>query len=277
MVELDPFVLRRAMWLRHIRWLSAAELPDLAMLAENLTEVHFAAGEIVSAAGVPPCALHFVIDGELGTDGRRWGPGGVVCALEVFAQRPLTQSLLAVKDARTLQLTSTDLVEILEDNFAILRAALRGFADGMPQPPPLASLPVLGDPLGFVERLVLLRDQPTFNGARLDALAELAHASQEVRFAPGNAVVRLGDPAVSSLVIVEGSLIGPEGALGPGHTIGALETLAERPYRATIEARTSVRALESSASAIFDVLEDHTDLGMAMLASFASTLADLHA
>jgi CRP-like cAMP-binding protein len=61
--------------------------------------------------------------------------------------------------------------------------------------------------------------------------------------------------------------------LGPGHTIGALETLAERPYRATIDAATPVRALESSANAIFDVLEDHTDLGMAMLASFAATLS----
>jgi len=277
MVELDPFVLRRALWLRHVRWLTAADLPDLALLAENLTEVHFAAGEIVAAAGVAPCALHFILDGEVGIDGRRWGPGSVVGALEVFARRPLTNSLLAIQDTRTLQLTSNDLFEILEDNFAILRAALRGFADGMPPPPPLISLPVLGDPLGFVERLTLLRDQPTFVGARLDALAELAHASQEVRFAAGSAVVRLGDPAISSFMIVEGTLIGPHGDIGPGHTIGALETLAERPYRATIEARTPVRALESSANAIFDVIEDHPDLGMAMLASFASTISEHHA
>jgi len=277
MVELDPFVLRRAMWLRHVRWLTSAELGDLALLAENLSEVRFAAGELVSAAGVTPPAIHFVIDGELGIDGRRWGPGGVVGVLEVFADRPLAHSLLAIKETRTLQLTAADVIEILEDNFAMMRAALRGFADGMPAPPPFAILPPLGDPLGFVERLTLLRDQPTFAGARLDALAELANASQEVRFAAGSPLVRLGDPAVSSFVIVDGSLIGPQGVLGPGHTIGGLEMLAERPYRATIEARTAVRALESSASAIFDVLEDHTDLGMAMLASFASTMADLHA
>lgn len=277
MVELDPFVLRRALWLRHVRWLTAAELPDLALLAENLSEVHFTAGQIVAPAGVAPCALHFIIDGEIGFDGRRWGPGSVVGALEVFARRPIANALLAIQDTRTLQLTSGDLFEILEDNFAMMRAALRGFADGMPPPPPLASLPPLGDPLGFVERLTLLRDQAAFRRARLDALAELAHASQEVRFAAGSAVVRLGDPAVSSFVIVEGTLAGPQGLLGPGHTIGALETLAERPYRATIEARTPVRALESSANAIFDVLEDHTDLGMAMLASFASTMSEAHA
>jgi CRP-like cAMP-binding protein len=277
MAELDPFVLRRAMWLRHVRWLSAAELPDLALLAENLTEVHFAAGELVSAAGVMPCALHFVIHGELGIDGRRWGPGSVVSALEVFARRPLAHSLLAIEDTRTLQLTSSDLFEILEDNFAILRAALRGFADSMPPPPPVIALPPLGTPLGFVERLSLLRDQPTFAGARLDALAELAHASQELWFAEGTPIVRIGDPAASSFIILDGSVMGPQGLLGPGHTIGAFETLAERPYRATVEARTPVRALENSANAIFDVLEDHTDLGMAMLASFATTMSELYA
>jgi CRP-like cAMP-binding protein len=276
MVELEPFVLRRALWLRHVRWLAATELTDLALLAENLSEVHFAAGQIVAPAGVAPCALHFILDGEVGFDGRRWGPGGVVGGLEVLARRPLAHALLATQDARTLQLASADLFEILDDNFAMLRAALRGLADGMPPPPPLA-VSALGDPLGFVERLTLLRDQPTFRGARLDALAELAHASQEVRFAATSAVVRDGEPAVSAFLIVEGTLVGPEGALGPGHTLGALELLAERPYRATIEATTPVRALETSANALFDVLEDHTDLGMAMLASFATTLSELHA
>jgi CRP-like cAMP-binding protein len=272
MVELDPLVLRRAIWLRRIRWLATADLSDLALIAENLTEVQLAAGEIVATAGVPPCALHFVIDGELGTDGRRWGAGGVVLALEAFARRPVAASLLAICDSRTLQLSTADLAEILEDNFAILRAALRGFASAVPAPTRLPARPPLGDPLGFVERLTLIRDQPMFSRARLDALAELAGASQEVRFVPGSAVVRVGDPAASAFVIVDGALASPDGALGPGHTIGSIEMLAERPYPATIQAVAPVRALETSASALFDVLEDHADLGIAMLASFAATL-----
>jgi CRP-like cAMP-binding protein len=113
-----------------------------------------------------------------------------------------------------------------------------------------------------------------YRGARLDALAALAHASSEVRFARGTQIVRAGEVALSSFVIIEGSLAGPDGELGPGHAVGALETLADLPHPATLEARTPVRALESSAGAIFDVLEDHSDLGMAMLASFAGALAD---
>src|SRR5690349_16772150 len=113
MVELDPFVLRRALWLRHVRWLTNAELPHLALLAENLTEVRFAAGQIVLPADASPGALHFVLEGEIGVDDHSWGPGGVVGALEVLAGIPVARSLLAVQDTRTLQLTSSDLFEIL--------------------------------------------------------------------------------------------------------------------------------------------------------------------
>jgi CRP-like cAMP-binding protein len=272
----DPFVLRRVLWLRQFPWLGEAELPEVAMLAENLTEVRFAAGAVVAPAHARPPAVHFVVEGELANATRTWGPRTIVGALEVLAKRPLVQEVVAVRESRTLQLAETDVAEILEENFGVLRAALRGLAHGMPRtlarviaPPPLA------DPLGFVDRLMLLRTQPAYGGARLDALAALAHASAEVRFAPGTQIVRLGEPAVASFVIIEGWLAGPDGDLGPGHAIAALETLADLPHPATLESRTAVRALESSAGAIFDVLEDHSDLGIAMLAGFAGALADL--
>lgn len=271
----DPFVLRRVLWLRQFPWLLEAELPEVTMLAENLTEVRFAPGAVVAPAHIRPPAVHFVVEGELATASRTWGPRNVVGALEILAKRPVLEEVVAVRESRTLQLAESDVGEILEENFGVLRAALRGLAYGMPRtharppvPPPLA------DPLGFVERLILLRTQPTYRGARLDALAALAHASSEVRFAPGTQVVRFGQPALASLVIIEGWLAGPDGDLGPGHAIGALETLADLPYPATLESRTKVRALESSATAIFDVLEDHSDLGIAMLASVAADLME---
>lgn len=274
----DPFVLRRVMWLRQVPWLGEADLPEVAMLAENLTEVRFAPGAVIAPAHVRPSALHFVVEGELANASRTWGPRSVVGALEILAKRPIVEEVVAMRETRTLQLAEADVAEILEENFGVLRAALRGLAHGMPRthaqpvaPPPLA------DPLGFVDRLILLRAQPTYSGARLDALSALAHASSEVRFAPGTQIVREGERAMSSFVIIEGSLTGPDGELGPGDTIGALETLADLPHPATLESRTPVRALESSASAIFDVLEDHSDLGIAMLASFAGVLADRRA
>ena len=277
MAELDPFVLRRVLWLRQLSWLAAAELADLAVLADNLIEQRFARGALVLPGGLPPSALHVVIEGELAFGPHTWGPRRVVGALEVLARSPMRAPVVATRETRTLQLAGGDVREILEENFGILRAALRGMATALPEVRPARPPRELGNPLGFVDRLILLRDQPAFAGAHLDALASLAHASHEVDIPSGVPIVRAGEPAVSSFVIVEGTALGPEGALGPGSTIGALATLAEMPHPATIHATSRVRALESGASALFDVIEDHTDLGMAMLASFASTLAGPHA
>jgi CRP-like cAMP-binding protein len=216
-----------------------------------------------------------VIEGELANATRTWGPRTVVGALEILAKRPIVEEVVAMRESRTLQLAEPDVGEILEENFGVLRAALRGLAHGMPRTHARAvAPPPLGDPLGFVDRLILLRAQPTYSGARLDALAALAHASSEERYAPGTQIVRSGEPAMSAFVIVEGFLDGPDGELGPGHAFGALETLADLPHPATLESRTMVRALESSAGAMFDVLEDHTDLGIAMLASVAADLME---
>jgi len=276
MVEADPFVLRRVMWLRSLRWLACTELADLVLVADNLTEVRHASGALVLASEAHPGALHLVVDGELASGAHTWGPRSLVAALEVLARRPMIAPVIATCETRTLQLHAGDAREILEENFGILRAALRGLADRIP-PIPAAHLPVsLPDPLGFVERLTILRRQLIFGGARLDALAGLAHASQEVRIARGMALVIGGRPAHASFVILDGVANGPRGALGPGHAIGALETLAELPYPATIDARTPLRALETGAAAIFDVLEDYPDLGVAMLAGFATMLAGAH-
>jgi CRP-like cAMP-binding protein len=273
MVELDPFVLRRVLWLRQLRWLACAELADLVLVAGNLIEARHAAGALVLAPAVYPGALHLVVDGELAAGTQTWGPRSVVAAVEVLARRPLDAPVIATRESRTLQLPAGDARDILEENFGLLRAALRGLADRLPAVP-AACIPLpLPDPLGFVERVMILRGQLMFAGARLDALAGLAHGSHEVRFRPGMALATGGEPALASFVILDGVASGPRGELGPGDAIGVLETLAELPYPETIDARTSLRALETGAPAIFDVLEDHPDLGVAMLAGLASALA----
>ena len=81
----DPFVLRRVLWLRQFPWLHEAELREVTMLAENLTEVRFAPGAVVAPAHVRPPALHFVIEGELANATRTWGPRNVVGAVEILA------------------------------------------------------------------------------------------------------------------------------------------------------------------------------------------------
>ena len=259
--------------LRQLRWLACAELVDLALVADNLTEVRHAAGALVLASAVRPGAIHLVVDGELASGSKTWGPRMMVAALEVLARRPLTAPVVATRESRTLQLPAGAARGLLEENFGILRAALRGLADHLPATLPARIPDLLPEPLGFIERLMILRHQPAFAAASLDALAGLAQTSREVRFPSGTALVEGGQAAQATFVILDGAANGPRGELGPGHAIGALETLAGLPYPATIEARTPLRALETGAPAIFDVLEEQPDLGVAMLAGFAAALA----
>jgi CRP-like cAMP-binding protein len=140
---------------------------------------------------------------------------------------------------------------------------------------PLAA-PV-ADPLGFVDRLILLRRQPPFATARVDALAMLARALEEVLFPAGAIVTRCGESATAAYIIVEGSLqaIDADGLtriLEAGDTISSLETLADLTHAFTVQARTPVRALKHPATAIFDVVEDHADLGLTMIRGFAREL-----
>lgn len=282
MRDMTPFLLRRMLALRQFPMLADAELGELAMLAENLIEATFAPGQIVAPAGVRPSALHLVVSGELASpsEGRTWGPRHAFGTLEVLARRALTGPVIATRPTQTLQLLSSEITEVLDENFGVLRAAVQGLSARMIA---LVRLPQISvpevTPLGLVDRLIVLRQQAPFAHARLDALAMLAHASEELSFPAGAVVARRGELATATLVVVEGALHARRNdsdaaTLGPGQAIAPFETLAELPHPATLEATTAVRALASTATAIYDTIEDHTDLGLAMIRAFATTLLD---
>jgi CRP-like cAMP-binding protein len=269
--------------LRQFPLFETVDLDELATIAENLVETTIPAGTVMAAAGTPLRAVHLILDGTIATrpPGQTWKARQVYGALEVFANRGVTHTAVAETDVHTLQLSSTDIGEVLEDNFGVLTTALRELAGRLlavapPQPRSLGARAT--GPLGLVERLILLRQQLPFAGARLQALATLAHACDEVTWPAGTVIARAGEPATSAYVIIEGSAIatrdGTSHVLEAGAPIGHLETLAGVQHSATIHTTQPVRALRSGASAILDVLEDHTDVGLAMMATFASALLD---
>jgi CRP-like cAMP-binding protein len=286
MHDLDARGLRRMLRLRQFPLFESTDLDELATIAENLVETTIPAGTVIATAGSRPRCLQLILDGliESSPAGQSWHARQVYGALELFAGRDVTRTALAATDVRALQLSADDLGEVLEDNFGVLVATLRELAGRLlvasPPAPRTTPLSTPG-PLGLVERLIVLRQQLPFVGARLQALATLAHASEEVTWRPGSVIVRAGEPATCGLVVLEGYANVRRGdrarVLEAGAQIGHLETLAGREHLATVEAVTPVRALRSSASAIFDILEDHTDVGLAMMATFAAALLDASA
>jgi CRP-like cAMP-binding protein len=284
MPDLQPHGLRRVLHLRQFRWFESADLDELATIAENLVERTIPAGTVIATAGSRLYGVHLIRSGRIETDppGQTWGPRQAFGALEVFANREATHSVIAATDLETLYMSSTDIGEVLEDNFGVLLATLRELAIrvaafGHAAPRPVAPLAPT-TPLGLVERLILLRQQLPFTSARLQALATLAHASDEVTWPAHTVVTRAGEPATSGFVLVDGSVVATRGdgsrVLEAGSPFGHLETIAGLAHGATIETATAVRALRSDAAAILDVLEDHTDVGLAMLATLAGALLD---
>jgi CRP-like cAMP-binding protein len=127
---------------------------------------------------------------------------------------------------------------------------------------------------------MLLRQQPAFAAAPLESLAALAHVSEEVALPAGTLVAHAATVGTSSYVILEGtsSALGASGVsrrLGPGDSIGHLEALAGHPHEETIVVVEAMRALKVDVSRVFDIIEDHTDFGRAILAVLADGLLEV--
>ncbi len=215
-------------------------------------------------------------------DGRSWGPREMFGELEAFAGRGHAARAVAATETRTLLLSASDLAEIVEDNFGVLIAVVRDLAARLLANRPRArviALPRAAPGLGLVERLIALRQLAPFVGARLQGLAMLAHSSEEVTWAPGATVARAGELASGFALVLDGALLvqepgGATSELAAGQAFGGLETLAGVGHGATLVAAGPVRALSSSATAMFDVLEDHPDIAMSMIGVFARGLLD---
>lgn len=298
MSERSPDTIQRLLTLRQYPGFAAADLGELATIAENVEEVTFPAGAIVAPAGrVPP--LQLVIDGRIeaarpGGTIAAWGRKQVFGVLEVMAGRPITTAAVATEETRTYQLGAVDFADLLEDNFGLLSSARRALArqlmalDRFGAPRPVVARGVGGSTgavvptvraRGLVDRLVALRRQFPLSTGRVQALAALAAASREITWSPGAPVTEAGQCADGLLVILEGAArtTGPARTWSlrcAGQAIGTLETLAERPYGETTTALAPLRALHCPATALLDVTEDHVELALGMVAQLAGELLD---
>jgi len=277
--------IQRLLDLRTIDGFEDAELSDLNSLAENVTERTFEPGTLVTGPRARTAAIYIVLEGRLtGASGRTWGPAEVCGSLEAMGRRRMSEDVFAEERTRTLQLSAAAFREILEDNYGLLtsvRRALGRQLHDLPMTFETFDMPeVVGEmPLGMVERLILLRRRMPFGRGRIEALSTLAQAAEEVRLPAGAELAVVGEPVVATLVILEGRVRVTRGAttvvVGPGYVVGALESLGELPHGTTSVALTPVRALRCPSSVMFDVLEDHTDLALAMIESLAAALVDL--
>ncbi len=281
--------MRRLLLLRQFPALAGVELTELAMVADNAVEVTFAAGSVLATAGAKVPALHLVTDGRIearrGEELEVWGARRVFGLLEVLADRAAAVTAIAAVGTRTLRVAAADAIEVLEDNFGLQRAMMcelaRRLLAASPMPTGSQAVPVhaAAGPLSLVERIIALRQHVLFARGALQPLAAIAHDAEEVSWLPGAVIARAGDLAQGTTILLDGAVRAledgkPATALGPGDTIGALETLAGAAFTRTLEAASPVHALVCPAASMVDVLEDYPELGLLIIGTLAGVLLD---
>ena len=276
MLEDLPGSVRRVLSLRQFGPLADVELGELATLAENLVETTLLHGNRIVAAGARMPALHLIVDGKIESGGASWGPREMFGLLEVLAREPADAPAIATVDTRVFRISAGDARELLEDNVGVLRAVLgelagkmleggHDFEFGAPAAP-------FGDRMTLVERLIALRQHSPFTGARLQALTTVAQLVEQRRWQPGERVVEAAAPAETMVFVLDGVLRAGPRRIQPGGAVGALEAFANVPHAVAVEAETSTSTLVCPVVALQDVLDDHADLGLAMLGTLSKRL-----
>jgi CRP-like cAMP-binding protein len=302
----DAADLERALWIRSLLG-EGEEVADSAALAQRMDKRFVAQGEYLYRVGSSADRVYFILTGaislvRLGIGTREFGPRGVLGLIDASLGRPHAFDAIAREDTAVLELNIEDWFEFLEDNFALTCRIVRGLARRLPPsspPRPDLSRPTaflhkkrrtlgggenrrasLGPTLdlSFVERLAVLRACPALGGARIQALARLAHFA-EMLFIGAGEMRRLEAPAlyvvetgrvVSTTTDKEGNSWQEE--TRPGGAVAGLGLLEPGPFACELTAVEPSTLFRIPTERIFDVMEDHFSVALSLLAHTAAEL-----
>lgn len=283
-------VVDRVLYFRGHPAFAGLGLEPLLSLARRCASATLAAGESTPRASNRDLdTVLFVTAGELEVEWKS-GPSTVQAGdsaglMHVLANRAPPRSR-AAEATEAIGLTREDLEEVLEHRFEILLSILgwicRESLDLMAVLAPGHVLhgsrhPEEPGPKAtsmFARRLAALAQSSWFPGEHLDALAELAVHIEEVELAAGHRLWGPGDSADYFYVITSGSVKCASGPSwhchgGEGVTVGEFEALAGLPRRFEAEAQMPVSALRVYTGSFLDILEDHPQMAVAVLAILA--------
>ena len=259
-------------------------------LTSVVEEEDLRAGQTLFYAGDPPDYLYFLQSGRIRMS--RPGSGSwiyegrwVLGSFDVLLDKPRTRTATALSDFHIMRIRSEAWIELLEDSFPIARMAFINMAHNVAQleesvpnswlerPPIVPQLPLQPGRLSLVERLAILMDAPRMRGAGVQTLADLAAIAEEVTFAPGQTILVSGAIRDRVFYIVEGEVIANrknpdiERIFRPGSVACGAGAIVVPAWEA--RALTKVRALTFRGEDWFDLAEEHFDIVLASLASFA--------
>jgi CRP-like cAMP-binding protein len=264
---------------------------DLLALAEHANARRYRARDPILVEGEPIANVYVLTEGHVRierdnqvlADLRERGHIGLISLL---AGQP-SPSAVALSDSLALEVPASVITVTAHERFDIARNSVRLIAAELLSR--RNQLPVLPDgvvpdigvlrprALTLVERMFRIRQVGPFANANMDAVAELAKHSREVRFEPGTRLWGIGDAAPWALRIDYGLVDcenerGERAVVGAGFTLGALDGVAgaRRSYSAVT--KTLVVGLELRTAIQLAVLEVHPTLAQELRKTLAMLL-----
>lgn len=264
---------------------------ELAVLAAIARERTFGAGETMHSPGKPVQAFHLVFRGQVqiyrnGKPTQLLGPRSSVGGLAALAGDMNGTHAVALEGVLALEIDADDMDDVFEDHFSMIQAIIGSLAGTLrsvqmqmgggaafESARKVAQIST-ARPLTLVDKMFALRSATNFAEASMEALANMAQGMTERRYAPGDRLWRVGERADYSVLLITGVVeCEADGVkpftFGPGYYVGGLDSLSHSDRWYGCRAVSDVVALVLERQKLFDVLEDHTDMGIQMMRSLA--------
>jgi len=257
-----------------------------------LDEQRVRAGQVLWAGGKAVESLYFMHQGRvrLTREGAapwtfegRWFLG----SFEGHLGRPASRQAVAVTDLNALKIRRRAWLDLLEDSFDLTRRGIVSAATTVarldervaavvpvtPRVHTLTTRPKRA--LNAIERLAFLTEVEMARGAGVQALADLAAASHEVRLNDGNVLLRPGEGREYLYLIVDGRLEAAwqspqmKRRYTTGDVVGGAAALSEAANDWEAKALSAARLLAVPIEAWFDLMEEHFELAHSTFAFLA--------
>jgi CRP-like cAMP-binding protein len=270
-----------------------------------LEEDEVRADEVLFSVGDTPEFLYFMREGRVRLVGktqrtRRQLEGRHVFGLtDGLLDRSRTQTALAMTNLYLMKVRIEAWLELLDDSFELARASVLHLAHSVAQLEErldtvqgardrLATRGIVLGPghlprghLNVIERLALLMDVALLRGGGVQALSDLAGASQEVHFDRGVTIFDSGAPRDRVFIVVEGEIeVSREGPdlvrrAGPGEIVCGAAAFGESAVAWTARGAKRGRALAFRVDDWFDLMEEHFDMVRSALSALSSRREEL--
>ena len=202
---------------------------------------------------------------------------------------PAARSAIALKDFDALRMPRRAWFRLLADSFTLTHRSIVGAATTVAQledrlpPAPAKTSPTgsagssrhVNQPLGVLGRLAALAELEGARDVGVQALADLAAASDEVALEEGDPLFGVGDSHSHLFLVAAGAV---EAARrepdivrrhGPGKLVGGAAALCERIGLWGARATTATRVVAVPIEAWLDMMEEHAELAESVMSILA--------